>query len=93
MEAKEQHGCGSFCSTSQNAGITRKEKYVEILKQHLKILARKLMLGQKLVFETMTTSIPPKCKMAYRQKKQAIAIPALRKCVGIREKACMSKEA
>jgi hypothetical protein len=38
-------------------GIMRKENYVDILKQHLKTLVRKLKLGCKW---TMTSSILPK---------------------------------
>ena len=33
-------------------GITRKENYVEILKQHLKRSVRKLKLGHKWIFQT-----------------------------------------
>ena len=52
----QHHVVGVLCCrrgwcTSQNNGITRKENYVDILKQHLKTSVRKLKLGRKWIFQ------------------------------------------
>ena len=77
-------------------GIMRKEKYVNILKQHLKTLVRKLKLGPngpQPYFQSCG-------KMAHGQQSQGIGVAITkprpqshRKIVGRTEKACASKEA
>ena len=65
-QGRQHHVVGVLCCrrdwcTSKNRWLTRKENYVDVLKQHLKTSIRMLKLGRKCVFKwTISPNILPK---------------------------------
>ena len=92
--------CRRDWCTSENRLNTRKENYVDILKQYLKTSVRKLKLGHKWVFQMDNDPKHTSKVVAKWLKGKVLEWPSqspdsqsYRKCIGRIEKVCASKEA